>query len=207
MLLGICYFGYLRHSSFRHVSLLLQPCRQLPVLFVGFQVKLLMAIDFFHAAVLSVAAVAHQGVADEGVEDDINQGRDEQNAKGPVNVRVVPGDGTTQDANDHQADAQTLGKVFAYKQIGAGADQAALHPVASDNLGGDGNLSLAVGTVELARFGAKMEADSRFAGRAGVGDVHGFEWAVGSGQWAASIASRSTFYYRLPTIIAETGTL
>ena len=46
--------------------------------------------------------------------------------------------------------------------------------IAYDNIGGDTDFALAMRADELARLGVKMDSDPLLAGRAGVGDVHGY---------------------------------
>jgi len=152
---------------------------------VRFQIKRLVRVHFFYASILRLAAVAHQRVADDRVESDIDQRGGEQDAESPKDVGIVPSNRTTDDADDDQPDAETLRKIFADEQIGAGADEAAFDTVAFDGPLVDGDFGLAVRAVEFGGIGVEMDADPFLAGRASVGDVHG---VVGS--WWLVVGSR-----------------
>lgn len=156
-----------------------------------------MAIHFFHAPILSLAAVAHQGVANHCIQDDVDQGGREQNTEGPHQVGVVPGDRAADDADDDEPYAKSLGKVFADEQIDARADQAAPNAVALDGTFVDGDFALAVWAAEFASVGLKMSSDALMAGGASVGDVHCLWSVVGGELWAVGAATalmRHAFY-------------
>ena len=135
-----------------------------------------MGVHFLDAPVLSLAAVAHEGITYDRVEHDIDQCGGEQNAISPQEIEVEPGDRAADDSDDDQPNAETLGKVFANEQIGAGTDEATFDAVAFEGLLVDGDSAQAVRTFEFGRVGFEMGADPFVARRAGVGDVHGSGW-------------------------------
>ena len=102
-----------------------QPDPLLAVLLVRFQVERLVVFQAGHAAVLGLAAVALQHVADHDVQHHVDQRRGEQHAVGPQRHAVVPEDRADHEAEHDDRHAQPLRKILADEQLGAGADEAA----------------------------------------------------------------------------------
>src|SRR5688500_17389862 len=96
------------------------------MLLVRFEVEWLTVLQAGKAAILSLAAVTLQQVADGYIQQDIDERRAEQHAVGPERQAVVPEDGADNSADDNDCDAQRLRKVLPHEQLRAGADDALL---------------------------------------------------------------------------------
>jgi hypothetical protein len=92
------------------------------VAFVGFEVESAVALNFFKAAVLRVAAITGERLAHHDVQREVNERGAEKDCERPQHLVICPGDAAADKAGKHQADAEPLWKILAGKQLGARAD-------------------------------------------------------------------------------------
>ena len=113
------------------------------------------AFHLRHASILGLTAVTHERVADQRVEQHIDQCRRKQNSKGPKQLRVIPGDTAADDPHGHDQHAQPLREIFPHEQVRARTYQAPLHSVTLDGILGHGQFLPASVALEVRGIGIK----------------------------------------------------
>lgn len=144
----------------------------LTVALMRFQVERTMGLHLVHAAILGLAPIAHQAVAHEKEEYEVNQRCREEDAERPKWLVVSPGDRTGKDSQHDDAYAQSLRDVLTNVKIAAGADEALLDGLTADGIRRDGDLLPALGAVQHVCCRRKVLSRSLAAFGTQEGDVH-----------------------------------
>jgi hypothetical protein len=148
------------------------PRCHLPVAFVRFQVEATVAFDFFKATVLCAAPVTGERLAHHDVQQQIEEGRNEQNCERPKHVVICPGDTAAHETQHYERDAQSLREILSSVQIAARANEAAMNLLALNSACWDCNLLMTVRTIERARLSRDGYAGSAPATGTIVRNVH-----------------------------------
>ncbi len=103
------------------------------MLLMRFQAEGPVIFETLQVSIVSVTAIAFEHVAHEEIEGHIDHGGGKENAVCGDDVVQVPRYTAGEKADGDDRDAQSLGKIFADKELLAGAEQA---PLKSPSLNG-----------------------------------------------------------------------
>lgn len=147
----------------------------LPMALVGFKIESAVRVDAGDVTILRAAAITHEGIGDDKIQDDIQERGGEENGVGEQGTLESPSNAAGKDSYRNDGNSQPLGEVFAHEKVGAGANQAFIELALVERLAKGGYRQCAVRAHEGPSLRWRLGAHRRGTVWTRKKNVHGRE--------------------------------